>query len=107
MRPHFFAALINAMELPETLLEISLSDQKSQKRLKKILKKRFLDRPWSEWEVVFADCDTCVELVLEFSEASENSKTSSTQVSQSANTTSHSDHGRSKKRFLRIFFNLF
>ncbi|GIT09536.1 MAG: hypothetical protein CM1200mP30_31660 [Pseudomonadota bacterium] len=53
------------MELPETLLEISLSDQKSQKRLKKILKKRFLDRTWSEWEVAFADCDACVELVRE------------------------------------------
>ena len=71
LEPHFFAALINAMELPETLLEISLSDQKSQKRLKKILKKRFLDRPWSEWEVAFADCDACVELTLEFPEAME------------------------------------
>ncbi len=71
LEPHFFAALINAMELPKTLLEISLSDQKSQKRLKKILKKRFLERPWTEWEVVFSDCDACVELVLEFSEAME------------------------------------
>ncbi len=69
LEPHFFAKLINAMDLPETLSKISLSDQKSQKRLKKILKKRFLERPWSEWEVVFADCDACVELVLEFPEA--------------------------------------
>ena len=59
------------MELPKTLLEISLSDQKSQKKLKKILKKRFLARTWTEWEVVFSDCDACVELVLEFSEAME------------------------------------
>ena len=43
LEPHFFALLIKAMELPETLLEISLSDQKSQKILKKILKKRFLE----------------------------------------------------------------
>ena len=71
LESHFFAALINAMELPETLLEISLSDEKSQKRLKKIFKKRFLDRPWSEWEAAFADCDACVELVLEFPEAME------------------------------------
>jgi len=71
LEPHFFAALINAMELPETLLDISLSDQSSQKRLKKILKIRFLERPWSEWEAVFADCDACVELVLEFPEAME------------------------------------
>ena len=68
LEPHFFAALINAMELPKTLLKIALSDQKSQKKLKKILKKRFLDRPSSEWEVAFADCDACVELVLEFTE---------------------------------------
>ena len=39
--------------------------------MKKILKKRFLDRPWSEWEVAFANCDACVELVLEFPEAME------------------------------------
>ena len=71
LEPHFFAALINAMELPETLLDISLSDQNSQKRLKKILKKRFLERPWSEWKAAFADCDACVELVLEFPEAME------------------------------------
>ncbi len=71
LEPHFFSALINAMELPGTLLEISLSDQKSQKILKKILKKRFLERPWSEWKAVFADCDACVELVLEFPEAME------------------------------------
>ncbi len=69
LEPHFFAKLINAMDLPKTLSKTSLSDQKSQKRLKKILKKRFLERPWSEWEVVFADCDACVELVLEFPEA--------------------------------------
>ncbi len=71
LEPHFFALLIRAMELPETLLEISLSDQKSQKILKKILKKRFLELSWPEWEVIFADCDACVELVLEFSEAME------------------------------------
>ncbi len=71
LEPHFFFALINAMELPETLLEISLSDQKSQKKLKKILKKRFLERPWYEWEAIFANCDACVELVLEFPEAME------------------------------------
>ena len=71
LEPHFFAALINAMDLPETLLEIPLSDQKSQKRLKGILKKRFLELPWSYWEAVFADCDACVELVLEFPEAME------------------------------------
>ena len=59
------------MDLPETLLEIPLSDQKSQKKLKKILKKRFLEFPWSYWEVVFADCDACVELVLELPEAME------------------------------------
>ena len=71
LEPHFFAALINAMDLPKTLLDISLSDQISQKKLKKVLKKRFLERSWSEWESAFADCDVCVELVLEFSEAME------------------------------------
>tara|TARA_B100000945_G_scaffold278452_1_gene244243 strand:- start:14 stop:1210 length:1197 start_codon:yes stop_codon:yes gene_type:complete len=71
LEPHFFAALIKAMDLPETLLEIPLSDQKSQKRLKKILKKRFLELPWSYWEAEFAKCDACVELVLEFTEAME------------------------------------
>ena len=69
LEPLFLNALIKALELPENLLNTSLDDQDAQKRLKKILKKRFLDRPWSEWEVAFADCDACVELVLEFPEA--------------------------------------
>ena len=31
LEPRFFAALINAMELPKTLLEISLSDQQKNR----------------------------------------------------------------------------
>ena len=46
IEPKFFASLISAMGLPKTLLGISLFDENSQKRLKKILKKRFLERSW-------------------------------------------------------------
>jgi crotonobetainyl-CoA:carnitine CoA-transferase CaiB-like acyl-CoA transferase len=69
LEPLFLNALIKALELPENLLNTSLDDQDAQKKLKEILKKRFLERPWSEWETVFANCDACVELVLEFPEA--------------------------------------
>ena len=61
--PQFFAALLNAMELPATLLQITLDDLEAQTHLKKILQERFLERPWSEWEAAFADIDACVELV--------------------------------------------
>ncbi len=71
LETQFFAALIHAMELPETLLQTSLTDLEEQKMLKGILRKRFLERTWSEWESVFAYCDACVELVLEFPEAME------------------------------------
>ena len=71
LETQFFAALIHAMELPETLLQTSLTDLEAQKMLKEILRKRFLERTWSEWESAFAYCDACVELVLEFSEAME------------------------------------
>ena len=59
------------MELPEDLLQTRLDDPEAQTQLKKILQKRFLERPWSEWEAAFADVDACVELVLEFPEAME------------------------------------
>ena len=71
LETQFFAALIHAMELPETLLQTSLTDLEAQKMLKGILRKRFLERTWSEWESAFAYCDACVELVLEFPEAME------------------------------------
>lgn len=71
LEPQFFSALLNAMELPETLLQTAFDDAEAQIQLKKILQKRFLERPWSEWETVFADIDACVELVLEFPEAME------------------------------------
>ena len=71
LEKQFFAALIHAMELPETLLQTSLTDLEAQKMLKGILQKRFLERTWSEWESAFSCCDACVELVLEFSEAME------------------------------------
>ena len=71
LEPQFFSALLNAMELPATLLQITLDDPEAQTHLKKILQERFLERPWSEWEAAFADIDACVELVLEFPEAME------------------------------------
>ncbi|MBL4823835.1 MAG: CoA transferase [SAR324 cluster bacterium] len=71
LEPQFFTALLSAMELPETLLQTSLDDPEAQKGLKNILRKRFLERSWTEWETAFADTDTCVELVLEFTEAME------------------------------------
>ena len=71
MEPQFFAALLNAMKLPETLIQTSFDDLEAQTHLKSILRKRFLERPWSEWETAFADIDACVELVLEFSEVME------------------------------------
>ena len=71
LETQFFAALIHAMELPETLLQTSLTDLEAQKMLKGILRKRFLERTWSEWESAFAYYDACVELVLEFPEAME------------------------------------
>ena len=43
---------------------------KISKKVEENPKKRFLDRPWSE-EAAFANCDACVELVLEFPEAME------------------------------------
>ena len=71
LEPQFLAALINAMGLPETLFKTKLTDPEAQRRLKRILRDRFLERPWTDWEPVFADCDACVELVLEFPEAME------------------------------------
>jgi len=71
LEPQFFSALLNAMELPETLLQTALDDPEAQTHLKEILRERFLERPWSEWESAFADIDACVELVLEFTEAME------------------------------------
>ena len=71
LETQFFATLIHAMELPETLLQTSLTDLEAQKMLKGILRKRFLERTWPEWESAFAYCDACVELVLEFPEAME------------------------------------
>lgn len=71
LEPQFFAALLNAMKLPETLIQTSFDDLEAQTHLKSILRKRFLERPWSEWETAFADIDACVELVLEFSEVME------------------------------------
>ena len=71
LEPKFFAALLDAMELPATLLQITLDDPEAQTYLKKILQEKFLERPWPEWEAAFADIDACVELVLEFPEAME------------------------------------
>ena len=71
LEPQFFSALLSAMELPETLLQTSMDDPEAQIRLKEFLQRRFLERPWFEWEAVFAETDTCVELVLEFQEAME------------------------------------
>ena len=53
------------------MFKTKLTDPEAQRRLKRILRDRFLERPWTEWEPVFADCDACVELVLEFTEAME------------------------------------
>ncbi|HIO61038.1 MAG TPA: CoA transferase [Deltaproteobacteria bacterium] len=69
LEPQFFADLICALQLPETLQQTPLDDAEAQNNLKNILRKRFLERPWSEWESAFTDTDACVELVLEFPEA--------------------------------------
>jgi len=71
LEPKFFAALLKALDLPKTFLNTRLDDLEAQKELKKILKDRFLEKSWSEWELIFADTDACVELVLSLSEALE------------------------------------
>jgi len=71
LEPKFFAALLKAMDLPKTLLKTPLDDLEAQKGIKKILREKFLERNWPEWESIFDNIDACIELVLSLSEALE------------------------------------
>lgn len=69
LEPKFFGGLFDLIERPE--LKSLVTQPAPQQQLKDSLKSIFKEKTFSQWQVVFADYDLCVEPVLNLTEASE------------------------------------
>lgn len=70
LEPQFWAALCNALEMPELVGE-QFSDADRQRQIHKLLEEKFLTKTRDEWTAALAGIDACVAPVNDFPEMAE------------------------------------